>query len=202
MAGYTELEAVNYVLVRANETPINNISTDSTAASTLAKDFLELERLAVLGEGLQFNTRTARFTPDVNGNIKFGKNVLAIDGYGPIDSLGDNSDNKYTLVNGNLFDMEEQSDVFTDTVNLRVFYDFEFEQIPRWVQFRIMTRVALSFMSQFSPDENQLRDMADIARTALIQCNAKELDSDNTDMVAKTPLGSVVRSRLYRRFGA
>lgn len=195
MAGYSLLDAVNFVLERSNETPVSSLTTDSSSASTLAKQFIEHERLFVLSEGLQFNTRNRDHAPDTGGFIQFGANVLSVDGY------GDNSTNHYTLVENKLFDTDAQSDIFTEAIELEVVFDYSFEEIPRWVQYRIMTRVALSFMAQFSPDNNQLQDMADLARQALIRSNEKELLSKDVNMIAKSALGKVSTSGLYRRIG-
>lgn len=195
MAGYTEVEAINFVLVRGNEPPITSLTTDSSSASTLAKSFLDQERLTVLSEGLQFNTRRTTFYPDINGHIGIGDNILSVDGYGA------NLYDSYTIVDDRLYDTADQTDVFTDGVELEVIYRYDFSDIPRWVQYRIMTRVAFTFMSQFAPDPNQLADMADLMKMALVRCNEKELISRDVNMVTKSPLGRVSRSGLYRRIG-
>lgn len=199
--GYSLIQAVNYVLVRANETSISSLSQDSSSASTLAQQFLENERLAVLGEGLQFNTRIKRLSPNSNGEILFGNNILAVDGDIPANKDNNYTDGgMYTISDGKLFDIENQTTKFDKDVHLRVLYDFSFEQIPRHVQYKIMTRTALSFMSQFSADETQIRDMAELARRADSQAQAKELDSTELNLMEKSPIGAVQHSGYMQRF--
>ena len=200
MGAYKLIEAINFVLIRSNETPINSLSDDSSSASTLAKNFLENERLAVLGEGLQFNTRISQFNPNTNGNILFGDNILSIDGSRKANNRSGNEDNKFAIVNSKLWDVEKQSDVFDDSVTLEVYYDIPFNEMPTHIQYRIMTRTAVSFLSQFSADESQLRDLVSMAQRARVEADQKELNSDNTSMLTKSALGKLRHSRFFNRF--
>jgi len=191
---YTMIDAVNHVLLAANEPPVTSLTNETTSAATLVKSLLDKERLHVLSEGLQFNTRRAMFAPDVNGHIAMGSNILSVDGY------GDNEVYKYTVVDKKLYDTVNQTDVFTKEVNLEVIYEFPFKDMPIWVQYRIMTTVALNFHSQFSPDPAHMQTLTRIMSEALSRCNEKELLSHDIDMVVKTPLGQVAKGGLFRRW--
>lgn len=192
---YTLLQAVNFVLRRSNETPVSSLSADSSSAATLAQSYIEDELQNVLGEGMQFNTVRQLFPPDNDGYIQFGDNVLAVTGY------YSNKNDEYTIRDGRLFDTVDQTDVFTSSQYLQVIYRYDFADIPRWVQYRIMTRVALSFLSQFSPDPDQIRDLERVTRMAEIRCAEREFASRKIDMVAKSPLGRVTKSGVFRRIG-
>lgn len=191
---YTIIDAVNHVLLAANEPPVTSLTNETTAAATLAKMRLDRERVHVLSEGLQFNTRRASFSPTVQGHIPMGDNVLGVDG------IKKNRTNKYTIVNKRLFDVDAGSDVFTGPVDLEVIYEYPFEQMPVWVQYRIMTAVALQFHAQFSADAAHMEVLQRTAFEALSRCNEKELTSHDIDMVSKSPMGQVARSGITWRF--
>ena len=192
---YTLIEAVNHVLVAGNETPVTSLTLDSSSAATLVSNMLDTHRRYVLGEGLQFNTRRSSFPQDINGKIAVAGNTLSVDGW------QNNARNQYTIVNGLLYDVVKQSDVFTKGVDLAVVYDFPFKDIPIWVQYRIMTAVAVRFHVQFSPDQLHLQSLLQIERDALSRCNEKELVSLDIDMVNKSSLGHVATSGIFRRLG-
>ena len=191
---YTLIEAVNHVLIKGNETPITSLTNDSSSASTIARDFLEKERRFVLSEGLRFNTRTRTFSPDINSHITFGSNVIAIDGHGV------NKSNKYTLVNGRVFDIEDQTDEFTSSIELKVLYDYDFDQMPVWVQWRIMTEAAYKFLVQFAPDSNQINEAMNTKRQALNRCNEKELQTLDIDIRRKSAMGAAIYRAPFLRW--
>lgn len=191
---YSLLDAINHVLVAGNETPVTSLTNDSSSAATIVASLLDKERRHALSEGLQFNTRRRAFSPTVTGKIPMGSNVLSVDGW------DDNIDNRYTIVDGNLYDVDTQTDIFTKDVKLEVIYEYDFVDMPVWVQYRIMTAVAVHFHVQFSPDQLHLQSLLQIARDALNRCNEKELISHDVDMVRKSPLGAVVTSGLYQRY--
>lgn len=75
----TELEAVNIILKNDGEAPVATLDENGFSPAQEARDVLHEQSRRVQLHGWSFNTdRNRPFTPDVDGNITLGENVLSI----------------------------------------------------------------------------------------------------------------------------
>ena len=134
----TELSAVNSILGAIGQAPITTLKT-STGTNSLSANISQNPEIAFIynllrdanvdtqSEGWHFNTeRHVKFTPDGNGNILIGNDIIAMD-------LHDNQSRRtYNFVrrNGKLYDKQDHTDVFTDSVDLDIVKMYPFEDLP------------------------------------------------------------------------
>ena len=149
----TELSAVNSILGAIGQAPITTLKT-STGNNSLSSQISQNPEIAFIynllrdanidtqSEGWHFNTeKHVKFSPDANGNILIGNDILSLD-------LHDNQAKRtYNLVrrNGKLYDKQDHTDVFTADIDLDVVKLYEFEDLPivfrRYIVYRA-SRVA------------------------------------------------------------
>ena len=134
----TELSAVNSILGAIGQAPITTLTT-STGNNSLTSQISENPEIAFIynllrdanvdtqSEGWHFNTeKHVKFSPDANGNILIGNDILSMD-------LHDNQARRtFNLVrrNGKLYDKQDHTDVFTADIDLDVVRLYEFEDLP------------------------------------------------------------------------
>ena len=134
----TELSAVNSILGAIGQAPITTLKT-STGNNSLSSQISENPEIAFIynllrdanvdtqSEGWHFNTeKHVKFSPDANGNILIGNDILSMD-------LHDNQAKRtYNLVrrNGKLYDKQDHTDVFTADIDLDIVRLYEFEDLP------------------------------------------------------------------------
>ena len=134
----TALSAVNSILGAIGQAPITTLTT-STGSNSLSSQISENPEIAFIynllrdanvdtqSEGWHFNTeKHVKFSPDANGNILIGNDILSMD-------LHDNQAKRtYNLVrrNGKLYDKQDHTDVFTADIDLDIVRLYEFEDLP------------------------------------------------------------------------
>ena len=134
----TELSSVNSILGAIGQAPITTLTT-STGNNSLTSQISENPEIAFIynllrdanvdtqSEGWHFNTeKHVKFSPDANGNILIGNDILSMD-------LHDNQARRtFNLVrrNGKLYDKQDHTDVFTADIDLDVVRLYEFEDLP------------------------------------------------------------------------
>lgn len=151
-----EIDAVNVTLEALGESRIVDINTSNPSAG-LARSALERTRRGKLSTGYWFNTIFRDVTPTPNpGQIKIPWNQLSMysrDGY------------KYGERDGVLYDLVDQTKIFTDTVHLRVIIDIDFEDLPEhmamWVAYETAAQVYLNDLGADSNYQNLTRQALD-----------------------------------------
>lgn len=191
MGAWTDLEAINHVLEAAGEAPVNSISTDSSSSVAVVNRKLKAERLKILNRGHTFNTTYPYFTPDINGNILIGDEILSVDGW------QENATTAYTVKNGKLYDVTNETDVFTDQVHLKIIEDVDFEDIRTQLQYQIMASVAKSYQRQFQQDPVMDNELIEDHHEAEVVAMEEELRGSNTNPKDNTPLGRVINSKVF-----
>lgn len=148
-----EIDALNVTLEALGESRIVDINTSNPSAG-LARSALERTRRGTLSTGWWFNTIFRDVTPTPNpGQIKVPWNQLSMysrDGF------------KYSERDGVLYDLVEQTKVFTDTVHLKVVIDIDFEDLPEhmamWVAYDTAAQVYLNDLGADSNYQNLIRN--------------------------------------------
>lgn len=134
-----EIDAVNVTLEALGESRIVDINTSNPSAG-LARSALARTRRGTLSTGWWFNTIRREVAPTPTpGNIKVPWNQLSM--YGE-DGL------KYSERDGVLYNLVDQTKIFTGAVRLKVIIDIDFEDLPEhmamWVAYDAAAQVYLN----------------------------------------------------------
>tara|TARA_R100001530_G_C4303497_1_gene151123 strand:+ start:664 stop:1272 length:609 start_codon:yes stop_codon:yes gene_type:complete len=139
----TELEAVNTMLVTIGEQPVSSL--DNLAGlqdASIAKQILSNISRAVQSKGWVFNLDLqVTYTPDANGEIVLGSNVLRIDTTSKVRS----STKDIVERGGKLYDRENNTSVFTDSVKIDRVIVLNFDDLPETARRYIAARSARVF---------------------------------------------------------
>jgi len=139
------IDAVNVTLKALGESLITDINTSNPSAG-LAKSSLAIQRRGALATGWWFNTIERIYTPSALGKINVPYNQLSV--YGTDGS-------KYGVRNSLLYNLVEQTSVFTETVTLRIMIDVEFEDLPEYIaQYLAYSVAAETYMNDLGKDNN------------------------------------------------
>ena len=122
----TELSAVNSILGAIGQAPLRTLNFDNPEVSFIF-NLLRDANVDTQAEGWHFNTeKHVKFTPDTNGKIAIGDDILSMD-------LHDNQARRtFNLVrrNGFLYDKQDHTDVFTSDIDLDIVRLYLFEDLP------------------------------------------------------------------------
>lgn len=134
------LGAVNLILAGATEQGVNTLVDDGVNDTDVAQLTLDQETVKVFAKGWDFNTVIKTMSPDTNGNIAITDNYLRIDGenLSPNYNLG-----RRLSVRGNkLYDLTDDTDVFTTDMAIKVTQNLEFTDAPLHIRYYIAHRAA------------------------------------------------------------
>ena len=139
----TELEAVNTMLVTIGEQPVSSL--DNLAGlqdASIARQILSNISRAVQSKGWVFNLDLqVTYTPDANGEINLGSNVLRIDSTSKVRSTTKDIVER----GGKLYDRENNTSVFTDSIKVDRVIVLNFDDLPEAARRYIATRSARVF---------------------------------------------------------
>lgn len=140
MAGITKLEAVNTILAAIGEQPVSSLSSGLVDAEA-AEVVLTKTTKDVLARGYHCNTdHDFELVPDVDGYIWVPSGTLSVD---PVDRSQD-----YVVRDGKLYDRDEQTYVFTESVKVDLIQEMDFEDLPYALARYIEARSARIFQEQ------------------------------------------------------
>jgi len=142
----TLLEAVNTLLYLIGEMPVNSLdNTQYTPASFAETNILDVAR-AVQTEGLHFNTDyDLELKPDTNKEIKLPNTAVRVD---PVDRTKD-----YTVRAGKLYNKEDHTYKFDESVKCHVVWLFNFEEMPEHVRQYVTIRAGRIFQNRLVGSE-------------------------------------------------
>ena len=140
------LGAVNIMLAGASETGVNTLVDDGINDTDVAQLTLDHETLKVFGKGWNFNSITKTLTPDNDKHIAISTNYLRVD--------GENNDYRrhFTVRSNLLFDLDNDTNEFDDTVDLCVVQNLEFEDAPMHIRYYIAHRAARIYQMKANGD--------------------------------------------------
>ena len=138
-AASTELDAVNQILSSVGQAPVTTLDLQNPEVSIVLNTLREVNR-QVQSEGWIFNTEHHyELTPDSTTNqITYPSNMLQIDTNKP------HHKGNYDVVrrNGKLYDRENHTYTFTDSIYADVVWFFDFTDVPPAFQVYITARAA------------------------------------------------------------
>jgi len=139
----TELEAVNTMLITIGEQPVSSL--DNLAGlqdASIARQILSNISRAVQSKGWVFNLDLqVTYTPDSNGEINLGSNVIRIDTTSKVRSATKDIVER----GGKLYDREKNTSVFTDDIKVDRVIVLNFDDLPEAARRYIATRAARVF---------------------------------------------------------
>jgi hypothetical protein len=144
MIPMTKLDAVNGMLASIGQAPVNTLAVTGIRDVAIAELALDSVTREVLNRGWSFNTDTDwPLAPDGNGNILIPTTALDVD---PVDRLSNyvQRDNGGTMM---LYNKNDRTFVFTESVKCNVTWGFEFDTIPQVARTYIGTRAARIFQA-------------------------------------------------------
>lgn len=145
----TKLQAVNRILAVIGEAPVTSL-TDDFVDAQIAQERLDQESLLIQADGWHFNTDYEyTLTPDNNNNILIPASALSV--FVP-------DYRKYIVRSNNgtrmLYDREEHSYTFTDTMDVTIVWGYEFEDLPEPLKHYLMIKVGRQFQDTTEGDGN------------------------------------------------
>ena len=168
----TELSAVNSILGAIGQSPLTTLNFENPEIAMIY-NLLRDANVDTQSEGWHYNTeKHVKFTPDVNGKIAIGNDILSMD-------LHDNQAKRtQNLVrrNGFIYDKQDHTDVFTASLDLDVVRLYNFEDLPivfrRYITYRA-SRVAATKLVANPQLVKLLAQQEALARAALMEyeCN-------------------------------
>jgi len=195
MSSLTKLEAVNYVLTTTGGLPVATLDTGGNSFAAMVERTLDDETMAALDEGFHFNTRSeVEIDPDGSDFINAPAEAIRIDTDGE-DSVVDG-----VQVGGRLYDRENNTFEWDDTLKTEQVLAIDWGCIPYPIRRYITTKAAATFARSYSNTVPPSL-MARIEREAeMWRLRARKYDSDVADVnVLETP--DAIRVRGFRRRG-
>ena len=143
----TELSAVNSILGSIGQSPITSLSGTALQNPEISfiKNLLDQVNRDVQTSGWHFNTQyRVKQSPDANGNYVVPQNSILYDiSDGQIDR-----DTDVTKIDGKLYDLVHQTDVFTKDYYFDIITLYNFEDVPPAIQRYIIARASMRAATQ------------------------------------------------------
>ena len=179
----TELSAVNSILGSIGQSPITSLTQQAGQPDPLAnpeisfiKNLLDEVNKDVQVSGWHFNTQhRVKQSPDANGNYVVPQNSILYDiSDGQIDR-----DTDVTKIDGKLYDLVHQTDVFTKDYYFDIITLYRFADVPPAIQRYIIARAAVRAATQLvnNPDLVKLLQLEE----AQTKATAYEYDCEQGD---------------------
>jgi len=144
----TKLEAVNIMLGTIGESPISALDSTGSAYVAIAIATLDETSRDVQEEGWHFNTEYKyALVRDVNGRITFPSNTLRID------TNAYHGDVNVTERGGYLYDLDNHTDIFTETLYCDLVMGIDFENLPQVARRYIAIKASRVFAARVLGDQ-------------------------------------------------
>lgn len=185
----TELDAVNMMLLSIGQTPVNTLEVANIKDVSFARLTLHNTSRSVQLRGWWFNVEEDYpLTPDSNGNIAVGLDLLDLDCH--------NDSFKVVQRGERLYDIKNHTFTFTEAgLKFRVVRFLPWDEIPQAARDYIAVRAARIFQSQAIGSDILYRYDAALEEQALAPLQASHLRNSDTNILAS----SARTNKIYRR---
>lgn len=179
----TKLEGVNKLMRKAGLQPVRALDTDGASNAAEAERCLDDAELEIQSRGWNYNTRTnIELEPDGSGNITVPAGIISINPmvsgdtpfsiglqYGATQAEG----SRITTQGEHLYDLANNTDVFTSSVWVTYIQRWEFHCIPFQIQDYIVCLGASRFNEKRGTERLQpsINRDVDRARRLALQAN-------------------------------
>ena len=181
------------MLAAAGEQPVSTLINNEINDTDTAQQVLNEVIIETLLDGWGFNTVVKTLTPDTSGNIAVSPNYLRVDGSGMDARRG------LRVQSNNLYDLDEDTNVFTKGVVVTVVQNMDFDDLPQAFAFFVARQAAAVYYEDNGGDSQIIQLLERRALRAWERCkkdNAKTTDHNwihNSQSI--TSLGASRRTR-------
>lgn len=180
---FNELDAVNRMLRYVGELPLpTDIDFDNlpeghealTARETLAETLREEQE-----EKWWFNWFEVDYVPQTSGYITLPDNVVAFE----------STDNtRYTREGGDLYNIDDDTKVFTNNVTLKVRLSIAFDDIPDTFKTYVILKATQTFHIYLNGDETVQKDLQNKVSIQRIKLEREHLKQSKFNLIKGTRL--------------
>jgi hypothetical protein len=174
----TKLESVNRVLRRAGGYPVNSLDTNGPSAAAEAERCIDESAKIILQREWNFNTRSkVTLTPDVNGYIAVPAGTLHLD------TDGNSEYRNITYRGQRLFDVTNNTEIFSGPITVLITSLWEFHCIPEPVADYITAEAAFNFNAARGVAQNEARLVNELVqmRNKAVAWNSRQHDVNLLD---------------------
>ena len=175
----TEIDAINRMLRYIGELPIpNDIAIDdlpegheAVIARTILQETLREEQ----EEKWWFNSFKMTYTPNTAGYITLPYNLV---------SLQSTQTNKKYLVNGNdLYDVNNETKVFTEPVTLNVLLSIDFADVPDIFRTYVVLKASKQLHTYLNADATTQKDLLGLLQLQRIKLDREHIRQSKVNLV-------------------
>lgn len=150
-ASTTRIKAVNSILSATGDSPVSSLGAEAGLETLAAEHRLDSDTMEVQGQGWYFNTFDRIYTPDSDGVVELPTNVMSISG--PRNS-------RYSIRSGQLFDLLNDTNVFTGDVTLTITESLDFDDIPEPARLYIIALASRRYADRQLTDVSLSRQLS------------------------------------------
>ena len=193
----TELQAVNIMLTTIGEAPVNAITGTTSVDVSVAKNILDETSMSIQTQGWNFNTvYDKKLNKDIDNKVPLPSNCVQADA---------NKDDRHLnliIRGGYLYDVENDTDVFSATVPLvDLVLVQQFEDLPEYARRYITMKAARRFASRFIGEEALVTlTMQDENEAMIAFKQADSRSEDNNILTSDANTYSIVNRMPRRRY--
>jgi hypothetical protein len=170
----TTLIAVNDILRRVGKPPVSSLDTGGGSTHAHVERFLDDANRDVQKRGWQWNHKhNVTASADESGNIVVS--TLESTDVFNVDTYGTDSGKNVTRQGNNLYDLDNNTDVFTGDLKLQYSYFITFPNVPDAFQDWIVARAALEFSYSHSPDQARVARLQQEVQASEVHAKRAEM---------------------------
>jgi hypothetical protein len=170
MAGMSRLEAINLMLGNIGESPVSSLTGSTDVFVVQCESILDETTRAVQAKKWHFNRdKDYAMAPDSSGFINIPDNIITVD------TTARSMSKDVCVRAGKLYDIGEQTNVFTEPVYTDVVWEFPFIETPQWIRQYLAVRAARVFASRQLGDVTSERLTVDDEIEARADAKANDL---------------------------
>ncbi len=190
----TELEAVNVLLTTIGESPVSTLSGNQVVDVAIAQQVLLEVSREVQSMGWHFNTDVrVELSPDVDSFINVPTDTARID--------ITNSSDDIVSRDGKLYNLTDKTFVFTDKVEARLVYFYDFEKLPDVAKKYITTRASRIYADRLLNSQAIHKMISRDEAKALVDLREYEGETADYNMNQNYSVARVLNRGNYMRYG-
>lgn len=193
----SKLNAVNLMLAAAGESKVSTLISDGENDTEVAQQILDESIIEVLTDGWDFNTVKKTVSPTTQGNIIITDNYLRVDGEDA------NYRDRLSVRSNHLYNLDDDTDVFTGSVTIVVTQNLAWEDIPSAVRYYIARYAARVYQNRVLGDPATDQILAQEELRAWERCKKHDSKAADRSWVydSRSASGYIARRRVPWRTG-
>jgi len=167
----TRLQAVNMILRNIGEREVGSLVDPTRGDVQAAVAELSHQSRAVQGEGWEFNSELVDIAPSLSGTLIIPTNALTV-------TVEDTAVSDLLVQRGDrLYNLTDNTDIFTDPVTIRAIVQLSFEELPEQVRYYVAVRAARIVAQTRVGDPAVVQFSAGDEQYARYQVESRELEA-------------------------